>query len=286
MPKTTHDRRMPAQVQRLALVLGLGVLLGFAGPFGSYPAYEREVRYAFWLGLVLWGFVFAHFAARLLELYPAIARRGRGPMSAATVLASALPMTFVAAWALGLAQPGRTVSIAQLPVLYACVSAVQFLVVIALIRPVLPPRDPRTHHRVEQPPSVGTISPVPEAARPGSEDARESDAGANRAVGFPRVLTSRIPPELGSEIIALEAEDHYVRVHTPKGSALTLMRLSEAIDLIDERLGFRVHRSWWVARNSIHSFDRDGQSVGLRLVNGTKVPVGRMYVAAVRSALK
>ena len=33
----------------------VGLLLGFLGPFGSYPAYPTATRYAFWLGLTAAG---------------------------------------------------------------------------------------------------------------------------------------------------------------------------------------------------------------------------------------
>ena len=46
----------------------VGLLLGFAGPFGSYPAYPTAIRYAFWLGLTAAGAVAAVAANAALPL--------------------------------------------------------------------------------------------------------------------------------------------------------------------------------------------------------------------------
>ena len=303
MQLAKREPKIPDQVQRFALVLGFGAIMGLAGPFGTYPALERPVRYAFWIGLVLAGYTFALGATRLSELFPGIARAGRWTMNGLIALASAVPMTFVVAWTLSLVHPGRVVPPTQLPVLFACVTAVQIVIIVALIRPAVAPLQPVQPWHPIMPPADEPHAGAPvqtadlnQPARPedsapvvpaeSAADARERQAPSDVPPAFPAALLSRVPRELGAEVVALEAEDHYVRVHTPKGSTLVLMRLSDAVELLDEALGMRVHRSWWVARRAIESFERDGQRVILRLTNGARVPVGRMHVAAVRSALR
>ncbi|MFV3127216.1 LytTR family DNA-binding domain-containing protein [Niveispirillum sp. KHB5.9] len=259
--------------------------MGFAGPFGTYPALERPVRYAFWIGLILAGYGFAIGAMRLCELFPGIARAGRWTMNALIALASAVPMTFVVAWTLVLVQPGRVVPPTQLPILFLCVAAVQIVIVVALIRPVagtpVQTAELSQPERTEIPEESAPLAPADRAA-----DTSEIQVSSDASPAFPAALLARVPSELGPEIIALEAEDHYVRVHTPKGSTLVLMRLSDAVGLLDEALGMRVHRSWWVARRAIGSIQRDRQRLMLRLTNGAQVPVGRMYVTAVRDGLR
>ena len=46
----------------------VGLILGFAGPFGSYPAYPTATRYAFWLGLTAAGVVAAVAVEAMLPL--------------------------------------------------------------------------------------------------------------------------------------------------------------------------------------------------------------------------
>jgi hypothetical protein len=85
------------------------------------------------------------------------------------------------------------------------------------------------------------------------------------------------------DAICLQMEDHYVRVHTAKGSHLVLMRLSDAIGRVGAE-GLQVHRSWWVAKRAVETAIVDGRNVRLRLVNGLEAPVARTAVAKVREA--
>jgi DNA-binding LytR/AlgR family response regulator len=96
-------------------------------------------------------------------------------------------------------------------------------------------------------------------------------------------LLSRLPPGIGSDIIALETEDHYLRVHAAGGSALILMRMADAVTLLDPRLGAQVHRRWWVAERAVTGLRSEGQKLFLCLTNETLVPVGRTFLAAARS---
>lgn len=101
----------------------------------------------------------------------------------------------------------------------------------------------------------------------------------------PRFL-ERLPPKLrGAELYALEAEDHYLRLHTSRGSSeLILMRLADAVAELEGVEGARTHRSWWVARSAVEAARRgDGRAV-LRLRNGVDSPVSRTYARALRDA--
>ncbi|MBA4767355.1 MAG: LytTR family transcriptional regulator, partial [Porphyrobacter sp.] len=73
-------------------------------------------------------------------------------------------------------------------------------------------------------------------------------------------LLDQLPAEIGSAIIALEMEDHYVRVHTMLGSALVLMRMRDAVALLGDLEGMQVHRSWWVARGAVEDVLREAEA--------------------------
>jgi DNA-binding LytR/AlgR family response regulator len=88
----------------------------------------------------------------------------------------------------------------------------------------------------------------------------------------------------GAVIYAVSAEDHYLRLHTSKGSELILMRLSDAISELDGLEGAQTHRSWWVAREAVESVKRDGDRVTLQLTGGAEAPVSRPNVRALREA--
>jgi hypothetical protein len=93
----------------------------------------------------------------------------------------------------------------------------------------------------------------------------------------------RLPPKLrGAAIYAVEAEDHYLRIRTSKGSELVLMRMSDAIAELEGIEGAQTHRSWWVARDAIAEVKREERRVTLVLKDGSQAQVSRPNVAALR----
>ena len=100
----------------------------------------------------------------------------------------------------------------------------------------------------------------------------------------PRFL-ERLPPRLrGGEIYAVEAEDHYLRLHTSKGQDLILLRLSDAVAELEGIEGAQTHRSWWVAKDAITEAERGNGRATLTLTNGAVAPVSRTYARALRAA--
>jgi hypothetical protein len=87
-----------------------------------------------------------------------------------------------------------------------------------------------------------------------------------------------------AKLIALEAEDHYVRVHTDTGSELVLMRFSEAVEELAQAYGYRLHRSWWVAAEAIEAVRWKRGSGEARLAGGVTAPVSRAYAPALKQA--
>ncbi|MDO9222874.1 MAG: LytTR family DNA-binding domain-containing protein [Caulobacter sp.] len=101
----------------------------------------------------------------------------------------------------------------------------------------------------------------------------------------PARFLERLPARLrDGELHAVEAEDHYLRLHTSKGQDLILMRLADAVAELEGLEGAQVHRSWWVARDAVAEARRgDGRAV-LTLKDGSRVPVSRGYAKALRLA--
>ena len=101
----------------------------------------------------------------------------------------------------------------------------------------------------------------------------------------PPRLCARLPQRLQfAKIKALEAEDHYLRIHTDQGSELILMRLSDAIGELDGLDGARCHRSWWVARGAVVDSMRRGNQAMLSLDIDIDVPVSRTYRPVLKAA--
>lgn len=235
----------------LLKAIAFGGLLGVTGPFGSQNAFAPSVRYPLWMVLALVGFGAAAVAERVL---PSISPgKGTAARFIAVASVSGVPMTFFVAWAFSVVQPGRTYSPLQMLVLFPFVALVQLLIAL-----VISPDSTWVGKTLEQP-----------AAAP----------------GYPPELLMKLPVTLRRDILALEADDHYVRVHTLHGSALILMRLVDAAALIDSRLGLRVHRSWWVAREGVRTLERSPVRTVARLIDDTAVPISRTYLAAARAVL-
>ena len=101
----------------------------------------------------------------------------------------------------------------------------------------------------------------------------------------PPKFLARLPAQLaGAELYAVEAEDHYLRLHTSLGQDLILMRLADAIAELEGLEGAQTHRSWWVAKAAVADAERmDGRAM-LTLKDGAEVPVSRGFAKALRAA--
>lgn len=241
---------------RLLLVgTPLGLLLGFAGPFGTYPAFPAATRYTFWTALTIVGVAAALVANTSLPIDKPANRFVRIGVVACL---SAIPMTFVVAWTMTLIQPNRTYSPQQLFALFWGVAAVQLLIVFV--------------NAMANPKVAGKSLSVPQAL-----------VGRHEPVSYPQALLSRLPTGMRSEIIALETQDHYLRVHTKDGTSLILMRMADAVALLHPELGLQVHRRWWVAEAAVVEMETKRQKMLLRLTDDSLVPIGRTFATAARA---
>ena len=87
-----------------------------------------------------------------------------------------------------------------------------------------------------------------------------------------------------ARLIALEAEDHYVRVHTDAGSELIAMRFADALAELAPAYGFRLHRSWWAHGEAIEAVRWSRGGGEARLSGGVVAPVSRNCAAALKEA--
>ena len=257
MPFTKREMNFPLLLTQLATVLALALCFAVLGPFGTYTDLSVPVRYAYWIGLVLVGYLNILLAAHAVAvLWPGL--RYRWGLTAVT-LVSALPTTLAVAWVESLTRLAHPVPLSVFPSVYGCVALTQLVTVLFLTR----------------------LQPSLSALLLRRAPSQPVDTPAETAAPLPPFFR-RIPAHLGDELLALGAEDHYLRLITPLGSDLILMRLSDALDELGEAAGMQVHRSWWVAHNAVDTLRRDGGRTVLLLKNGLEVPVSRTYLASVR----
>jgi hypothetical protein len=117
------------------------------------------------------------------------------------------------------------------------------------------------------------IEKAPVAA-PTTPEARSDEA-------FRQRLSAR---SRAARLIAVEAEDHYLRVHTDAGSELVTLRFSDALAELEGVAGFQVHRSWWAAADAIEGVRWRRGRGELRLAGGLVAPVSRTYAAKLKAA--
>lgn len=85
-------------------------------------------------------------------------------------------------------------------------------------------------------------------------------------------------------LAAIEAEDHYCRVHRRDGqSALIHYRFGDALVEVAGIDGAQVHRGAWVAGAAVAGGLREGRRGRLLLAGGGSVPVSATYAAAAQA---
>lgn len=248
--------------QEWAIAIGIailaGVLLAFLGPFGSYLNDGLPMRILYWTSSTLAGLVFYGGTFSLaLRAAPPGSRAAWLMLASAALLASVLQMLFTRMMAVRM-WPHLADRFPGWPGWYLQVLVIGVVIALAYAYA----------HRVRR-----------------VRDGRETFQSAAEFSGAEEAPAKATAILRGGEVIALEMEDHYVRVHRASGSELILMPLVKAIDLVSAvEEGLRTHRSWWVARSAVDGVEGTARSMNLRLSNGVNAPVSRRAVARLREA--
>lgn len=241
----------------------IGLALALIGPFGSYHD-PFALRLIIWLGYCYIGYgVYAPIDSTAQRLAPVLELPAWGLRIGGVLLAS-VPMA-LAVWVLP--QLGGTIMRPDLS------QAVTHYFSVVLIGGLITVVFTLVQRRAGEGENVA----------PAAASEKIAPATLPPAVSGSRFL-DRLPPELGSELIALEMEDHYVRAHTALGSELVLLRMRDAVEELDGIAGEQVHRSWWVARGAVADVKREGRNIRLVLDNGMEAPVARANVTPLKKA--
>jgi DNA-binding LytR/AlgR family response regulator len=251
---------------RVGMAMIFAAALAFLGPFET-SRFDVMDRVGYWTVLMIAFMVLSQSATWLLWQAPAVRRGGIPRLRIFSTLVAAPPMIVV----IGVANNMMHGWSPNLPDVLEFFVAVMFIgvgytylsdrLVQALADGHAVAAAPAQQTSVEQPPTNGETPPV-------------SDEGPTDTA-----LIERLPQHIRGEILCLQVEDHYVRVHSRQGSAMVLMRFSDALRGVDHIGGSQVHRSWWVATNAVQSLRRTGRTAQLTLCNGLSVPVSQPYLA-------
>ena len=79
-----------------------------------------------------------------------------------------------------------------------------------------------------------------------------------------------------NQLLALKAEDHYLKVVTAGGSAIILMKFEDALSVLNGYPGIQTNRSWWVASSQLEELPSMPASTShVILQNGEQAPISR-----------
>lgn len=250
--------RRPQIIARLGPPVGLGLVLGVIGPFGTFDLLNPLPRMGYWLVVVSLNWLVADIIVRRVDATSG----ARLPMPSVFVpsigaVVAAFPATGMVALANGLSGIGWPEDV---PHLFGQV----LLLLAAIALPVYAWEDMREKVTAQRDPILPKASRLPHAG-----DDRGQD-------GDPSIFMARLPKPLKGPLLCLEMQDHYLILHYTGGSTMILCRMEDAARELGG-LGRRVHRSWWVATAAVAGSEREGQRTFLRLINDRRIPVGRSF---------
>jgi DNA-binding LytR/AlgR family response regulator len=230
----------------LAIAVVAAGFMAYSGAFGS-DRLGAAPRFAYWLGLMVVGWLWGLFVSSYL--FGPTGRTGSRLWLRVllTALAIAVPYSVVVGVVTWLARGSHFWSLADILDLLLSVTLISAVMIVLNVLV-------------------------------GRQMATSTSASAT-----PAKFLDRLPLKLrGAQVWAVEAEDHYLRLHSSRGQDLILMRLSDAIDELQGIEGAQVHRSWWVARDAITEAVRGDGRATLTLKDGAEVPVSRTFARVLR----
>ncbi|PIB90523.1 histidine kinase [Caulobacter sp. FWC2] len=235
----------------IALMAVIGLLMGFLGPFASERA-PIVGRYVYWMiCMVGGGLIGVVLDERLASRMPETWRR---VVVVSVLMAPLVSLHVLATEHLVMGGPFGWAGYGRL-LWQVWPISLAVMVVRTLVWRRLPTR-------------VETLTivapPLPEAE-----------------AAFRRRLSAR---RRGARLIAVEAHDHYLKVHTDAGAELITLRFADALAELERAHGWRVHRSWWVAAEAVEAVRWRRGAGEVRLAGGLEAPVSRTYAPILKDA--
>lgn len=237
------DRRVLAGMAVTALLLGL------AGPFGTFEQLSFGPRLAYWAAMVLvtygLGFAVAVFVGKLFGL------RVRQTWARVLVFGAIV---------------GVPVTLAVMAVSLVAFGTVEFDPLAQWLQCTLIGMGVIALSEIIDARAVREAGPVAETAE------------------LPPPILDRIPLPARGPLWALVVQDHYVEIVTERGRTLVLMRLGDAIREVGATPGVQIHRSHWVALAAVARVVKSDGRPAVELPDGRRLGISRGYLAAARAA--
>lgn len=235
----------------LAVLVAIGLLMGFLRPFGTDRAPEG-MRYAYWMICMVGGGVIAIVGDQLLGRF--IKTTWIRVLTGSILLTPFVSLLVLYAAYIVMGNRFDLQGFLTLP------KEVWPILLAVLAVQALTWRRPQT--RIET--RTVVAPPLPEA-----EAAFRKRLSAKR-----RTAT----------LLAVQAYDHYLKVHTDAGEELITLRMADALSELERAHGWQVHRSWWVSADAVASARWMRTTGELTLKNDMAVPVSRTYRSVLKDA--
>ncbi|MGB7319550.1 MAG: LytTR family DNA-binding domain-containing protein [Planktotalea sp.] len=227
------------------ILLAVALLLGISGPFGTLEAMNFGPRLAYWLVTVPLTFALGVFTSAFVA---ETTRRSKQPWLS--------------------------------PVLVSLSTAVTIGITVTLLNGLAFARSPLdTAHFGTPIFSIMATAAVIAFVFKSLSDGRIKPAQTQKQ---PPPLLDRLDFDKRGALISLSVQDHYVEVTTTKGTALVLIRLSDAMRETGSVQGVQIHRSHWVALSHITAARRDGDRAILTLSDGRDLPASRSNIKTLK----
>lgn len=125
------------------------------------------------------------------------------------------------------------------------------------------------------------VNPPPLRTQPVSTTSTEAvetpDKGAPvEDVELPGLLLACQPPVRG-DILAAEAQEHYVKIKATGQGGMALYRFGDAVRELGRYQGMQVHRSHWISDEAVSAVVGKRGSLKIELTDGEVIPVSRRY---------
>lgn len=246
-----ESRRAVAAPLLWIALAGAAFVLGLTGPFGTYEILPLPARIAYWAAIATSTYFIAYAVVTFTERCIFPDGRPSAPVFALLGALAGPPIAgfvWLANWSVF---AGLQPAIDFLPLLaYCTIIAATASCVIAIFS-----------RQFAQESVAAPAAPVERAA-----------------------IMDRLPLQTRGRLLFMSMQDHYVEVHTDKGSHLILMRLADAIAKTKGVDGLQIHRSHWVARDAVTGSARRNGRLVLHIAERAELPVSRSNLSAVRDA--
>ena len=225
----------------IAVWIIAALVVGIAGPFGTFTQIETGKRLVYWFMIVGVSVILG----RVIRLLAEILLKGRSLwyIEIASLLVNVLVLSQVILTLTRWYVPENAESIPSFGRMMVFVTVIVLSVILL---------------RVLQLRAIGQVAPPPEPAV------------------TPRLLY-RLPETMRGEVLRLTGQGHLVEVVTTAGTTTVRIRFADAISEMEPVQGHCAHRSHWVTRAAIKEVQRENGRIYLKLANGDRVPVSRKY---------